>query len=343
MCGNAPDLLEGAFLPGELLGEAVPGAPLAEEPLFLFHGTRIGWIATYEGRVRFRLEEREAFHGRLRAYLRSVLCRSIPVFVLVPGHLGPDDPSTLRIDVRSGEAPGPEAGHGIGETPMVLLVGGSCAVGLGKDPGTVVLGMRIATPDTWSPRRILLADDSRTGPRSLVDVPPELARPWIASAALMMGSDAASSLDLLLALARDATSFQWSGKRDGVRRFRQPTVQEAEHRLVAFRPPIREHCEQDVVAVPDHPTPSYRVAKIEGVLVRPLDDKWLVMNPHACQPLILDAQANAVLQVLDGLSTVRDIAQVAAELHGEDIEIVEGKLADLLEILALNAIVTRVE
>jgi hypothetical protein len=311
-----------------VLGPASPAGEVAADPggdaaLHLYRGAKAGWFIVRDGRVAASGTDMAKFDAALRREARAALVRSLDAAALIPARIRTID-GRRRLELFETDAPEPA-----NEIPLLLVPMSAGATGRASPTRAVptstattkALGIEVVSAGELRFDELVIREwpepDSARPPK---DLSPSHALWRLLSSPLAIGRDRAATLDGLAALlagCRRCTSLRRRRRAKGSSDGRP---QDGPIRLLA-RPAARGPA----------PLVDRRPRLAGGLRQFQIGDEWIAIDPERAAPVLLDAQAKSVLDLLDGETSLQEIADVAAELLRGRRRTIERRLAALAD------------
>ena len=301
-----------------ILGSAEAPGLEASEVLYLFRGARTGWLLVREGSVVFRHEDAESFGASLRSFVLGRLALGLPTHALFLGHWN-DETKTLRVE--TGDPASTDDGR------ILITEDGAILPSLVRSSSSL---------QTLELSRLEGAhlELCRSGapPVTRTRIDPETALLSLLGASKSLGGGTASGLDLVwrvASLARAVTT-------------EFPVEVLSELRLDSPRGSLPSRvghamgCES--VQWVDLNGSELKPRTTPGLLLRRVSDRWLACGGDGQAAQLIDDQARAVLELLDGETSLGEIVDAALELFGQERKEVEHRLHALVEAFVAGGI-----
>ena len=326
---------------------------LGERVFYLYSGARSGWMLVHDGRLRRQTKDPNAIRDMLAAEMLEAVLRSYEVGVLIPGSIV-DEKHGQRLEVLVRPAmPAPrETSEGV-ETqttgnaeigPGVLIVPENRSSMAHRD--LEFLGMRVVPVSGLSVMHVDLCPvdetvvpdrDGGTGtptPEHAVELTYDQGVPWVVSSIRDFGNDPAAGLDLLLEAVQDArTTWRGGDVRQAELWENAPATRDLKGpEATVPGPPVAGEDYEDRVCwrtVPD-------------LILRRFEEGWLAVNPKAPFPVFLDDQSAAILRLLDGQTSLQEVADVVEDLFQASPGVVRSGLDSLVRLFGWNALISHV-
>jgi hypothetical protein len=325
---------------------AIPNAIADDRILHVFHGKRTGRIVVRNGTVRLRSEDPSIFHAGIRAELVAMLGESFSACVLLSGRVVPAA-SSQGLQIRTPQPGAPRQGlrrGGIADiiagNPLLLLVGDGFEMGqLARHRCHSLLGTQVIVGSDLRPDQVEIIEHMMPPDHGGERVPlsSEEAITSAVGSVLSFGRDPVGGVDLLLDRLRDCDRFfvlgsTGSGARHGAVSSSGSDLQE----LDLPQEGEAEHGSQEETEGQRYGEVARDLGRCPiadpRLIFRKLDTKWLVVNPYTAETVLLDEQARRILDVLDGATPLRAIAEIAVEIFGGDRNDTTRKLDELVHI-----------